>query len=352
MEMGMSMKSNILVVEDDQEMLLSIKDSIEVSNDQVEVVTANDGLAAIQQLETTPVNLVVTDYRMPRMDGLSLMGEINKYYPDIPVIIVTGHSNPETEYLARNTGVAEYIEKPFKINDLVSKISKAIDNQSEGGTLHNVSAATFLQLIKMEEQVCTLRLTEKKTNKQGVLFFKDGNLLDARYQKLRAEEAAYEIFSWDNVSLQIQNSCPMEETRIKKGLQAILMDAMVLKDEKKQAAQASQPQTPPKSPPVAAKKPNTPKPAKPAATQKPSIASALGNQTGVENIFQDTSWEPKLSGFANLGTQFGSGALKVAYIVKNRDDRYLVLPQRNHTVIVVNSKCQRDELMNNLASLP
>jgi DNA-binding response OmpR family regulator len=350
------MKSNILVVEDDQEMLSSLKDSIEISSDKVAVVTANDGVAAIQKLESDPVNLVVTDYRMPRMDGLSLMGEINRRYPDIPVIFVTGHGSPETEYMARSTGAADYIVKPFKIDDLITKIASAISSQSDGGTLHNVSAATFLQLIKMEEQECTIRLTERSSRKQGVLFFKGGNLLDARFLNLRSEEAAYEIFSWDDVSLQIQNGCPLDTPKIRKGLQAILMDAMLLKDERKQKlAEASirkesgaQPKRPVRA--AVSSGPKKPAPAQPAAS-KPSIAEALGKQIGVENIFQDTSWEPKLSGFSNLGNLFGSGPLKVAYIVKKTDDRYLLLPQRNYTVIVVNDKCHRDELMSNLGRL-
>jgi CheY-like chemotaxis protein len=349
METGM--KSNILVVEDDPEMLASLKESLEIGDASLSVATAGDGVAAMQQLASRPVNLVVTDYRMPRMDGLSLMAEIKKFFPDIPVIFVTGHNTPEAEFMAINTGAIGYVEKPDQIKDLIAKITASISNQSDGGTLHNVSAATFLQLIKMEEQVCTIRLTERNTNKQGILFFKDGNLLDARFNKFRGEDAAYEIFSWDNVSLQIQNSCPIEEPKIQKGLQAILMDAMLLKDERKQkqAETAAQQAATPK--PQAAKSAPKNTPVSQAPAQKHTIADALGNQVGVENIFQDTSWKAKLSNFSRLGTLFESGKLKVAYIVKNDNDRYLLLPEKDYTVIVVNSKCHRDQMMDNLARL-
>lgn len=342
------MQNNILVVDNDMDMLNSLKDGIE-GKKNMHVIGARNGLTALKILETQPVNLVVTDYRMPQMNGLSLIGEITKHYPDIPVIMITAHSSPETEYLARNTGAIEYIEKPFKMKNLVDKITTAVKIQSEGGTLFNVSAATFLQLIKMEEQVCTIRLSERQTNKYGVLFFRDGNLLDARYKALRGEEAAYEIFSWEEVSLQIQNLCPVEHARVKRGLQAILMDAMLIKDTKKEKMTGKKAPAPSPGRSVASVTNTVPGRS---TNKKSPIATALGNQAGVDNIFQDTSWEPKLKAFSELGTYLDGGRLKVAYIVKKNKEQFMLLPERNYTVIVVNSKCHRDLLMDNLAMMP
>lgn len=341
------MQNTILVVEDKKEMRYSLKDSIEDRDKKIKVLMARDGLIALKIMETQPVNLVVTDYRMPQMNGLSLIGEINRLYPDIPVIMITAHNSPETEFLARNTGAAGYIEKPFKIKHLIKKISAAVKDQSGGGTLYNVSAATFLQLIRMEEQVCTIRLFEKKTNKYGVLFFRDGNLLEARYKTLRGENAAYEIFSWDEVSLQIQNSCPVEKASIKRGLQAILMDAMLIKDKKRHQAMEAKKAS-------GISRTNTPRArvnSRPAAKAKTSIADALSNQACVENIFQDISWKAKLKAFSELGIYLDGGTLKVAYLVKKNKEQYILLPERDYTVIVVNSKCHRDILMDNLALL-
>ena len=130
------------------------------------------------------------------------------------------------------------------------------------------------------------------------------------------------------------------------------MDAMLLKDERKQKqAEAATRQAAAASTPKAAAAPATKGNPSPSPAQKPTIAHALGNQAGIENIFQDTSWEAKLSSFSRLGTLFESGPLKVAYIVRNDNDRYLLLPEKNYTVIVVNSKCHRDEVMENLAKL-
>jgi DNA-binding response OmpR family regulator len=342
------MLNNILVVEDDRNMLASLRHGIEESDQKNRVLAAGDGLSALKLLATHPVNLVVTDYRLPRMNGLSLIGETRKRFPDIPVFMITAHNSPETEYLARSIGASEYIEKPFKIYNLIDKIDSVIKNQSNGGILHNIFALTYLQMVAMEEQECTIRLLEKKTHKFGVLFFRNGKLLDARFNHFRGEKAADEILSWEEVSLQIQNSCSVEKARIKRGMQAIMMDAMVFKDMKKERTAREK-----KHSPYPARKPGAPseKTPPPSSRKKASIASALGNQPGLVDIYKDASLKQKLQVFNKLGTSLDAGRLKIAHMVKNDMEQFILLPGRDYLVIAVNSKCNRDLLMENLALL-
>ncbi len=103
---------------------------------------------------------------------------------------------------------------------------------AEGGTLHSVSSGIFLQFIEMEERTCTIRLTDKDSGKQGVLFFRKGELIGARTEKQNGEKAAYEIFAWDKTSLSIQNDCLQKKRTIHNDLQAIFLDALLIKDEK------------------------------------------------------------------------------------------------------------------------
>ena len=228
------MIKKVLIVDDDQEMLLSLKEGLEKYNETFSVLMAGDGLIAMEKLKEFPISLVVTDLKMPRMDGFTLLARIMERYPDIPVIIMTGYSTPEMQKLARKGGAVGYIEKPFMIEDLARKIMTAMRKESEGGTLHGVSSGMFLQLIEMEQKTCTIRLVDKSSGKQGVLFFRDGELLDARINGLQGVEAAYEIFSWDEVTLSIQNVCPQKEKKIESDLQVVLLEAMRLKDEAEQ----------------------------------------------------------------------------------------------------------------------
>jgi len=127
--------------------------------------------------------------------------------------------------------VVGYVEKPFKVEDLARKITTALKKQADGGILRHVSSGTFIQLLEMEQKTCTIRLTDGKSGKHGVLFFREGELLDARVNGLRGTDAAYKIFAWDEVTLSIQNTCSLEEDKIQSDLQAILLEAMRLKDE-------------------------------------------------------------------------------------------------------------------------
>ena len=162
------MIKKVLIVDDDMEMLLSLKEGLKRYNDTFSVYIAGDGIAAIEKLEKYSVSLVVTDLKMPRKDGLSLLGHIMEHYPGIPVIIITGYSTNEMERLALEGGAVGYIAKPFMIEDLAKKILSTLRKESEGGTLHSVSSGMFLQLIEMEEKTCTIRIVDQTSKMRGI----------------------------------------------------------------------------------------------------------------------------------------------------------------------------------------
>ena len=178
------MIKNVLLVDDDHEMLIALNEGFQKFKDSFSILLASDGLKAVESLKKNTISLVVTDLKMPGMDGFELLAHIMEHYPDIPVIIITGYSTPEMERLAREGGAVGYIAKPFLIENLARQILSTLRKESEGGTLHNVSSGMFLQLVEMEQKTCTIRLEDKFSNKKGILFFHEGDLLDARLPKL------------------------------------------------------------------------------------------------------------------------------------------------------------------------
>lgn len=233
------MKQTVLIVDDDRVFRHVIRKKLEKYGQQFAAMTAEDGLDAVDKLKKNAVSLVVTDLQMPKMDGFALLAHLTVKYPDIPVIILTAHSTPESQRKSIESGVAGYIEKPVNADLLAEKILSALEKQSEGGMLQSISLEMFTQLVEMEAKTCTIRIAEKQAGKKGVLFFREGDLLDARTTGKQGTEAAYEIFSWDRVTLLIQDDCPVESKRITADLQAVLMDALRLKDESADAAQAA-----------------------------------------------------------------------------------------------------------------
>jgi len=225
------MIKKVLIVDDDIEMLDAIQEGLLRYNDKFLVTTAENGNEALERLAETNYSLVVTDLKMPKLDGFGLLAQIIELYPDIPVVIITGFGTPKMKALAREGGAVGYITKPFLVDNLARKIIMMLEKESDGGSLRGVSAGLFLQLVELEERTCTVRLTNRKTQDEGVLFFREGKLLNARLGTQQGIDAAYVVLSWPDVSLTIQNRCPKNDDLIQEDLQAVLLEAMRLQDE-------------------------------------------------------------------------------------------------------------------------
>jgi len=101
----------LLFVEDEEDLLEIISDTL--TKLDANFITAKNGQDALDVLENTSVDIVITDINMPVMNGLDLIENMKKLYPKIQVIIMSAHT--ETEYLSRakDLGVKDYLIKPF-----------------------------------------------------------------------------------------------------------------------------------------------------------------------------------------------------------------------------------------------
>jgi len=335
------MIKNVLLVDDDHEMLIALKEGFDKYKDSFSILLASDGLKAVESLKKNTISLVVTDLKMPGMDGFELLTHIMEHYPDIPVIIITGYSTPEMEHLAREGGAVGYIAKPFLIENLARQILSTLRRESEGGTLHNVSSGMFLQLVEMEQKTCTIRLEDKFSNQKGILFFQEGDLLDARVNDLQGENAAYEIFSWDQVNLSIQNGCALKEKRIHSEMQHLILEAARRKDEA--IVENVQPAV------MEEVESFEPDPVDRIDAIKEKIEAELGPNCGLEDIYRDNSWDSRLLQLSRAGVFFNIGALEMGYIDKGEANDFIVLPGETTTVLAVNPKCPRDKLLRALS---
>ena len=336
------MIKNVLLVDDDHEMLLALKEGFTRYRDSFAVQLAANGLKAVEGLKKSVVSLVVTDLKMPGMDGLELLAHIMEYYPDIPVIIITGYSTPEMEHLAREGGAVGYIAKPFLIENLAHQIMTTLRKESEGGTLHNVSSGMFLQLVEMEQKTCTIRLEDKFTGKKGILFFHEGELLDARVNELQGKDAAYEVFTWDQVNLSIQNGCALKEKRIHSEMQHLILEAARRKDEH------ISDEVPPSV--LEEVEPFELDPRTFIKRIQDKIEKGVGPACGLEDIYQDDSWDSLIFQLSGTGEFLSIGKLMLGYVDKGETSDYIVLPGEKTTVISVNPKCPRDKLLQVLSA--
>ncbi|NQZ06388.1 MAG: nitrogen regulation protein NR(I) [Algicola sp.] len=122
-------KSTVWVVDDDDSIRWVLNKAL--SSNSVDVHCFEDGPQALVELQQTQPDLIISDVRMPGIDGLTLLGKIHEFYPDIPVIIITAHSDLDSAVNAYQSGAFEYLPKPFDIDEVLEAVQKALEQAKE-----------------------------------------------------------------------------------------------------------------------------------------------------------------------------------------------------------------------------
>jgi DNA-binding NtrC family response regulator len=114
----MNSVKKMLIVDDEETLTYSLYQSFILSQKNYEVVTAASGEEAAERLAEKEFDLVITDIRMPGMDGLELLTQIKAKYPKTEVIVMTAYGSLEKKEEAIQKGARFYIEKPFEIKEI------------------------------------------------------------------------------------------------------------------------------------------------------------------------------------------------------------------------------------------
>lgn len=117
-------RPRILVVDDEQAVRDLLAKTLTMADYDVDA--APDGASAIDRLRAVEYDLLITDLKMPGMDGLSVIREARRTAPDLPVIIITGYSTEASAIEAINLGVAGYLTKPFRLPRILAATARAL----------------------------------------------------------------------------------------------------------------------------------------------------------------------------------------------------------------------------------
>ena len=123
--------ANILIVDDDPNILISTRSLLESVGHAC--VTAGNGQEALERVRQNGPDLIITDMRLPDMNGLSLVRELKKVEPALPVILITAYASSESAVESVKRGVFEYLVKPFQADELLATIKRAL-GATMGGT--------------------------------------------------------------------------------------------------------------------------------------------------------------------------------------------------------------------------
>ena len=117
---------HVLIVDDDPALLAALPEALRLRMAGVTVDTADSGAAALDRIAAREFDAIVTDIKMPGMDGLALLAEIQGRQPDTPILIITGHGEHDLSVRALRGGAYDFIQKPIDRDHFVASLHRAI----------------------------------------------------------------------------------------------------------------------------------------------------------------------------------------------------------------------------------
>lgn len=211
---------NVLIVDDEEAFLSSAAEGLKAYAKNFSVYTAGNGVQAPEKFMERNFDLLVTDLKMPVMDGFELLIKVSHIFPRIPVIVITAFGTPEIEERLFAKGILGYLEKPLDIEHLADRIFDGLAVSSQEFIQEVFTLSSFMELIRLEKKTCTLVVKSK--DRTGTLYFLDGELIDTEAGELSGEEAVYEIMDWDQSVINIFNSCDRNNREIKSPIDTII----------------------------------------------------------------------------------------------------------------------------------
>jgi DNA-binding NtrC family response regulator len=175
-------RQNILVVDDDPHILEVLE--VRLTSAGYGVMTAGDGQEALDRLASTPVDLVISDVRMPGLGGMELQARLEKISPRLPIIFLTAFGSIQDAVAAIKGGAVDYLTKPFEGRELLDKVSKVLEKSAydsgvcpaksqESGVVWSAQSPKMRELAQLVDKVAprdvnVLLLGESGTGKERI----------------------------------------------------------------------------------------------------------------------------------------------------------------------------------------
>ncbi|HEY3277583.1 MAG TPA: sigma-54 dependent transcriptional regulator [Syntrophorhabdaceae bacterium] len=118
------MRTNVLVVDDDYHMRLALTESLSKAGYAVSV--AEDGMEAVEAVRQKPFDVMISDVKMPRLNGMELLSQVKEMSPLLPVILITGYGTIQDAVRVIKEGAFDYIQKPFNTETLYNVVKRAL----------------------------------------------------------------------------------------------------------------------------------------------------------------------------------------------------------------------------------
>jgi DNA-binding response OmpR family regulator len=221
----------VLIVDDEETLTWSMAKSLSKDRDKYEVIIANNGKEALNQLKKNDIDLVISDIRMPDINGLDLLVRVKKEFPQTKVIIMTAYGSSDVQKEANRRGSLFYLEKPFEINDIRKVIVDLIGKRK--GFRGKVVGLQLTDVIQMNcLSHLTTALTVTRNGEKGVIYLNEGEVIHAECGSQKGTEAFYYIMGWQEGEFMSNVGVIPSMQTIFHNWEHLLVEAMRRNDEK------------------------------------------------------------------------------------------------------------------------
>src|SRR5438034_4813159 len=207
------------------------------------VTTSNDSADALLKAVDDPPDLLVSDYRMPGMDGHQLVEKLKSRPKTAGISLSLLDSIADiTEKLSNHEPVDDFVEKPFFLKEATQRIKRVIDkialekmaktSSSDGvvrGNLSQMNVIDLVQSLEMGRKSCLLKLTND--GEKCEMYFREGQVSHAVYGPLTGDAAVFKVLRWTGGNFQIDFEGKSSDQSTTLNTQGLLMEGLRLLDE-------------------------------------------------------------------------------------------------------------------------
>ena len=248
----MPKQHKILLLDDDQDILDLYKEMLASLPSQPEVQTANSGARAIALLEAETFTLLISDLKMPKMDGLQLLTIVRKRWPSLRTVVMSALNDEQFKDRAYAMGIDQFLEKPRtgkEINYFCDCIEGLLNKGDAAGAFRGVQSKSLMDIIQLEclsQSSSVLKIIAGPV--EGRIWIENGEVIDAVAADAIGEEAFKLIASWKGGNFEILPADTGRKRTIHHSYHALLLETAQALDEAQRYAPtddelAAEPQT-------------------------------------------------------------------------------------------------------------
>ena len=239
----METRQRILLLDDDPDLLLMYGEILRQLPSAPEVHTATSGPRALALLESFNFLLLISDLKMPKMDGLQVLSIVRRKHPELRTAVLTSVVDEQFRSRVYALGVDLYWQKPTNEQEVAlfrECIESLLDRNDTQAGFRGVQSKSLVDIVQLEclaQSSIVLRITNGPLI--GKLWINDGQLVDAETDNLRGEDAFRKILSWRTGSFETLPAEPSRAQTIFKSYNALLLETAQALDEAHSIAAAN-----------------------------------------------------------------------------------------------------------------